>query len=150
MSRAYAVVAAAAGAGLVLFAASRPWAGVAPAERTGADLYPWLSAAALLALAGAGALLAVRGSGRILVGVLLAAAAVAIAGGAVHALATDVRTGWLLLVAVGGVGPFYGGVMAIRGRDWTTTGDRYERPGATTGPAAMWDALDRGEDPTDR
>jgi len=150
MSRARAVVVAAVGAGLALFGASRPWEGVAPAVRTGADLYPWLSAVALLALAGAGALLAVRGAVRVVVGLLLAAAALALGGCTVHALATGVRPGWLLVVAAGGVMTFYGGVLAIRGRDWTATGARYERRGAATGPAAMWDALDRGEDPTDR
>jgi uncharacterized membrane protein (TIGR02234 family) len=59
---------------------------------------------------------------------------------------------------------FGGGLAVRRGRGWPSMGSRYERPGVPRTPAedrpqyigpsrsdvAMWDALDRGEDPTRR
>jgi Tryptophan-associated transmembrane protein (Trp_oprn_chp) len=145
----------AAGAALVLFAGSRVWLHVAtqrPAPlpplvetRTGAALHPWLTALALVALAGAGALLATRGALRQVVGVLMAlcgAAAAATAAAAAH------PTGWPLLAAGGGVLILAAGVAAaIRGGRWPAMGTRYDRPRTVSRPG-LWEAIDRGEDPT--
>jgi uncharacterized membrane protein (TIGR02234 family) len=65
-----------------------------------------------------------------------------------------------VLCAVGGAALVAGGLLTIgRGRGWPAMGARYERraPPAPTGTGdaardgmATWDAIDRGEDPTDR
>jgi uncharacterized membrane protein (TIGR02234 family) len=85
------------------------------------------------------------------------------AGRAVTAGRRGLAVGVLAAVAGGGIG--YGalvlasGAMALtRGRRWAAMGARYDAPtgretiGAKTGPdappTAMWDALDRGDDPT--
>ena len=59
----------------------------------------------------------------------------------------------LAVVAMAGLGS--AGVLAIVGaRRWRSLGDRYARgadapeSGRPLGPIALWDALDRGEDPT--
>jgi uncharacterized membrane protein (TIGR02234 family) len=69
---------------------------------------------------------------------------------------------WPALCGVGGALICYAGVGALlRGASWPALGSRYERPAAEPveyvergGPSrsdvAMWDALDRGEDPTRR
>jgi uncharacterized membrane protein (TIGR02234 family) len=59
-----------------------------------------------------------------------------------------------VLAAAGGL------LTALRGRDWPAMGARYERRSRQSAPAAgpihgagtveAWDALDRGEDPTER
>jgi hypothetical protein len=165
--RALAVVACAAGAGLALLAAGRTWAEVTvvrPAPlpplheaRTGSALLPWLPALALVALAGAGALLATRGLVRTAVGVLLLLAGSGLAIGAVTRLAAGDSPGWPLLTVVAGlVIAASGGLTVVRGRDWPGMAARYERParrsaapaGEPRTEAQIWDALDRGEDPT--
>ncbi|GAA5196651.1 hypothetical protein GCM10023322_66080 [Rugosimonospora acidiphila] len=170
-----AVLGCAAGAALALLAASRTWAVVitrhtAPAAvvrtpHTGSALVPWLTALALVALAGAGALLATRGRSRSVVGVLLLLAGAGVLGGGVYGLATvaHVTVVWPVLAMIGALGIGYGGFEAtFHSRSWPAMGGRYERPQAPrtpaedepqhTGPSrsdvAMWDALDRGEDPT--
>jgi hypothetical protein len=150
--RSIAVVACLAGAALALFATSRTWTvAVHPqppplpplrTARTGAALHPWLPALCLVALAGAGALLATGPRGRVAVGVLLAACGtgIAVGGGAGGG-------GWGWLCAAGGAVVAAAGVVAaVRGRRWPALGSRYERP-AKTG-SHIWDALDRGDDPT--
>jgi hypothetical protein len=138
--------------------------------RTGAGLLPWLPALAVVALAGGGAVLATRGAARRLVGVLLLALGAAVAAGGgyglVAALDGEVSRQWPALCLVGGVLAAGGGVLtALRGAAWPAMGARYERPArraadprageAATGPVTgrhttqAWDALDRGEDPTD-
>ncbi|MEH0842381.1 Trp biosynthesis-associated membrane protein [Micromonospora sp. CPCC 205711] len=170
----YAVLLCLAGAGLAFWAATRTWSvevvarGGLPAARqarTGADLLPWLSALALVGLAGGGAVLATRGLTRRALGVLLAllGAAVAVGGGygVLAGFAGSVSRQWPALCLVGGVLAAVGGLLtALRGGGWPAMGARYERPGrsgpepATDGPVAgrssreAWDALDRGEDPT--
>jgi uncharacterized membrane protein (TIGR02234 family) len=60
---------------------------------------------------------------------------------------------WPLLAALGGLLLAAGGVaVVLRGRHWPTMSTRYEkpaaRPAAAPTDAGLWDALDRGHDPT--
>jgi hypothetical protein len=164
--RTLAVVVCAAGAGLALLAAGRTWTHVTvvrPAPlpplheaKTGVALLPWLSALALVALAGAGALLATRGLVRAAVGVLLVLSGLGLAAGAITRLVAGAAPGWPLATALGGLLVAGSGVLTVaNGRDWPAMGARYERaarpsdaPGAARSEAQIWDALDRGEDPT--
>ena len=101
------------------------------------------AALALVAGAGAAATLAARGWARRLVGMLLAAT-----GGAALALGLT-SSSWL--AALGGVAVLTGGSwVAWRGPRWSRLSGRYDRePAVSDSPHALWDALDRGEDPTD-
>jgi uncharacterized membrane protein (TIGR02234 family) len=62
--------------------------------------------------------------------------------------------GWALVAAAGGLLLLAGGVLALlRARTWPTMSARYESPRARpaarpTTTAAVWDAMDRGDDPT--
>lgn len=170
-----AVLACVLGAAAALLAATRTWTSVDqvssyPAAagaggRTGVDAEPWLSALALVGLAGAGALLATRGRSRTLVGVLLVACGLGVLAGGADGLANvaQVRIAWPVMVIAGAVLISFGGAQAAwRGRTWPVMGARYERAGGPRTPAEdrpqyigpsrseveMWDALDRGEDPT--
>ncbi len=145
--------------------------------RTGGGELPWLPALALVALAGAGALLATRGTARRAVGVLLAVVGVATAVGTVAAragldpgAAGAGATLWPVACVLGAAAVTVGGWWTVRhGHRWPAMGARYERPAtrrataaetraASPEPAAVdqpradtrdvWDALDRGEDPT--
>ena len=166
------VLACAVGAGLALFTATRTWsvdtvnrpAPLPPAQlaHTGAASSPWLTALALVGLAGAGALLAMRGRARTLLGVLLLATGTAVLAGAGQGVASAQPryTAWPVLCAVGGALIGYAGLRALlRGVRWPALGSRYERPeaepvetiergGPSRSDVAMWEALDRGEDPT--
>jgi uncharacterized membrane protein (TIGR02234 family) len=60
---------------------------------------------------------------------------------------------WAVLAAVGGLLLALGGLAAlVRSRRWPTMSARYETPAARADrprtDAAVWDALDRGDDPT--
>jgi hypothetical protein len=168
-----AVAACVLGAAIALLTAGRTWRvvaarGVVPLpndDLTGSELLPWLPAVALVGLAGAGALLATRGVVRAVIGGLLVVSAVPMvaAGAYGAATATGGRLVYPVLVGVGGLLVGYAGVRGLRrGASWPALGSRYERPSATepveyverSGPSrsdvAMWDALDRGEDPTAR
>jgi hypothetical protein len=168
-----AVVACALGAGVALLAAARTWRvastrGVLPLpadQVTGTELLPWLPAVALVGLAGAGALLAVRGRIRTVLGALLVLAGLLLVGGGVYGASTagGGRFVFPVLLGIGGLLISYAGLRALRrGASWPALGSRYERPSAPepieyverSGPSrsdvAMWDALDRGEDPTAR
>jgi tryptophan-associated transmembrane protein len=161
----------AAGALVALLATSRTWRVVAgagavplPSQKvTGAGVLPWAPAVALVGLAGAGALLAVRDRARVLLGVLLMLAGLPLAIGGVYvAAAGRGHLLWSLLCGLGGLLVGHAGLRALlRGASWPALGSRYERPDAEPveyvergGPSrsdvAMWDALDRGEDPTRR
>ncbi len=170
----YAVLLCLAGAGLACWAATRTWSveltarGSLPPSRqarSGTDLLPWVSALALVALAGGGAVLATRGRVRRLLGGLLTLLGLAVAAGGGYGLTAafdgEVSRQWPALCLVGGLIAAAGGlVTALRGGDWPAMGARYERPvraaeqSPTDGPAVgrstrdAWDALDRGEDPT--
>ena len=167
-----AVLGCAVAAGLALFAASRTWlvevtqrpAPLPATEiaRSGGSLVPALPALALVGLAGAGALLATRGRGRLAVGVLLAVSGLALAGTAIGAVVNldGVAAGWPALAALAGaVVAVVGGVTVRSGRSWPALGTRYDRPAPRPAhdrrlardqdqSGGMWDAIDRGEDPT--
>jgi LPXTG-motif cell wall-anchored protein len=157
--RTVAVLACVAGAGLALFAASRAWVEVVTPRpeplpalhevKTGSALSPWLPAVGLVALAGAGAVLATRGPVRAAVGVLMTLCGFGLVGAA----GAHWSAGWPLVTAAGGLlVAGAGGLTLARGRAWPTMGARYERPareaGPTRTPTEVWDALDRGDDPT--
>jgi uncharacterized membrane protein (TIGR02234 family) len=175
MRRAYGLtlLACAAGAGLALYAVTRTWSvevtprvGVSDLRtvRTGADVVPWVVGVALVALAGTGALPATGGVARRVLGGLLALAGAVVVAGAVTGragldpgAAGAGGTVWPVACAAGGAIIVAGGLVAVRhGRHWPAMSARYERKPATpqpkppaTGDArAVWDALDRGEDPT--
>jgi hypothetical protein len=157
-----AVVGCAVGAGLVLWATSRTWltdVTVRPAPlpsvataRSGGSLVPALPALALVALAGAGALVATRRRLRTALGILLSVTGLALVALAVGSVS---RGGaWAGLGALGGVLVSVSGLATLRfGIDWPSLGSRYERGyrKTTLGTGAdggLWDALERGEDPT--
>jgi uncharacterized membrane protein (TIGR02234 family) len=91
-----AVMACAAGAGLVLLAAGQPWAravtsgaaGPVAVTATGAEIVPLVPGLGLLALAGSVALLATRRGGRRLVGAILASAGAGIVAATIAGRAT--------------------------------------------------------------
>lgn len=171
-----AVMACVVGSLLALGAATRTWAvHPQPASpplmgqhilRRGTDELPWLSALALVALAGAGALLATRGGMRAVVGVIVLAAGLGLAAGGVDGLTrvAGVSPFWPLLCVPAGLLVAAAGAYAVaRGRAWPAMGLRYERRrpapvspaedqvqriGPSPSDVAMWDALDRGEDPS--
>ncbi|WP_050565010.1 Trp biosynthesis-associated membrane protein [Salinispora oceanensis] len=167
----YAVLLGVAGAGLSMWAVTRPWvvelaprpAPLPPVRvaRTGAQLLPWLPALALVTLAGWGAVLATRGRVRRLLGGGLTGLAVAVAAGGGYGLLGGlngaVSRQWPLLCLIGGGCAAAAGVLtAARGDRWLVMGARYERSaGSVPGPVPgrstrdAWDALDRGADPTD-
>ncbi|MER7168392.1 Trp biosynthesis-associated membrane protein [Micromonospora sp. NPDC000207] len=139
--------------------------------RTGVGLVPWVPALALVALAGGGAILATRGRFRRALGGLLAGTGVAVAVGGGYGLVAgfggEPNRQWPALCLVGGVLVAAGGLFTLaRGGRWPAMGARYERrahqsappppapeqAGPMTGRRTVeaWDALDRGEDPTDR
>ena len=173
-NRLAAVVACPAGAALTLYAVTRVWSvrveqrpGLSDlrTEQTGADVQPWLIGLALVALAGAGALLATRGVARRVLGVLLVLAGAGIGAGAVLAragldpgAAGAAGTVWPLACVLGGVAVVAGGVVTVRhGHRWQAMSSRYDRRPAAPAEKeeapdgrALWDALDRGEDPTTR
>jgi hypothetical protein len=161
-----AVLAAAVGAGLALFAASRTWVVVTTvraspqpplvSSRSGGDLTPLLPALALVALAAAGGLLATRSIARIGVGVVMALAGVGVAVEAVRTAAATAHgsAGWSVLCVIGAVLIVAAaGLTLRRSKDWPAMGARYERgvPAERTKPTsttAMWDAIEQGHDPT--
>ena len=178
-SYALSLIACLAGAALALYAVTRTWslevaarAGMSDLRtaRTGADVAPWVVGLALVGLAGTGALLATRGRLRRGLGGLLTLVGLGIAAGAVAGRAgLDVgRAGaagtfWPVACAVGGAIVALGGLTAARrGHRWPVMSSRYERSAVPpprsepSGPASLepadhratWDAIDRGDDPT--
>ncbi len=173
-----AVVLCAAGAALVLWGASATWSsfhpagealGVVVARSSGRALFPATAALGWAALAGALVLVAVRGWVRRAVGLLLAVAGVVVIVDAVRALvdtpppvngaavleagALHAGHGWMVLTLVGGgLLVLAGAFSAVRGADWGGLGSSYEPPGGAPEPPVtdkgVWDALDRGDDPT--
>lgn len=101
---------------------------------------PWLTLAVPLGV------VATRGWVRVAVAGVLAVSGMA--GIAVAATSPD------LVGVTGGVLMALGGTWAVlRGRDWPAMSTRYERGDRAQAPStsrhATWDALDRGQDPTD-
>jgi uncharacterized membrane protein (TIGR02234 family) len=149
-------------------------AGLAPP--TGGDLGPALMPLALAGLAGIVAVLATRGAGRRIVGALLALcglaaglAAWAAAGhddvlswlgernvlGGTAALTWDDLIIWPVVCGLGAALLLAGGLAVVaRGGRWAAMSARYERDSGGTsreadGDRVLWDALDRGDDPTE-
>ncbi len=172
------LVGTALGCVLVLVAAGRAWVtnvrgagtGVVAAP-TGGDLSPVLTPLALAGLAGVVAVLATKGIGRRVIGVLLALCGVGAglgawqaAGGSgvlswlrernvtrvTGAIQWDAVALWPVVCGLGAVLMVAGGVVAVvRGGGWAGMSARYTRePPPPTDDRALWDALDRGDDPT--
>jgi Tryptophan-associated transmembrane protein (Trp_oprn_chp) len=160
-------LACAAAAGLALFAASRAWTAEVLARpaplppvhrvRSGGSVVPLLPALAVVALAGAGALVATRGWPRRLLGVLLAACGAGIvvtAGYALAAVDAVMVGGPAVALVAGAVLGLVGVVTLRRSGSWPGLGIRYAAPtrvpstAVAERPAQLWDAINRGEDPT--
>ena len=166
------------GAGLVLVAVSRPWLswnvgsltiGGIHVTRTGRQAEPGVAALGWAALAGVLALVVTKGWGRRVVGILLLLVGLIVVLKAGDWLLTTkvvtisidnaplakvrVARGWPSLAVVGGFAVLASGALAAaRGHLWAGLGSSYEAPG---GPVeepvtdkGVWDALDRGDDPT--
>jgi uncharacterized membrane protein (TIGR02234 family) len=148
---AYTVGLCLAGAGLALFAATRVWSVQVTARpglsdlrtaRTGAEQVPWLTALALVALAGAGALPATRGVARRVLGVLLVLAGAGMAAGAVAGragldagAAGSAAVVWPVACVAGATAVLVGGWWTVRhGHRWPAMGARYERPAGAANP----------------
>jgi uncharacterized membrane protein (TIGR02234 family) len=158
--------------GVLLLAAGGDWVtgtvdapSPLPAQDVGAGAPGSVRALALVVLAGVAALFATRRAGRLVVGALLLLAGVAAAAVAVGVLADPLgalpddasaaaSTGRPLLALAGAVAAALAGALTVaRGRSWPALGRRYEvpaarPPAARDEPPALWEALDRGEDPT--
>jgi uncharacterized membrane protein (TIGR02234 family) len=136
-----------------------------PAQDVSAAAPGSVRALGVVVLAGVAALFATRRAGRVVVGALLLLAGLAAAAVALGVLADpsgalpDDATGSSAtarpLLALAGALPtaLAGGLTVARGRSWPALGRRYEAPAARPPasrdePPALWDALDRGEDPT--
>lgn len=147
-----------------------------PLTATGRSLAPLVAALGLVGLAGAVAILATRGVGRLVTGALLALAGFGVVVTTVHvgldlpaamrpaaarisgvpsAGAEGIRmTAWSLISGIGGALLCGAGVLtALRGRRWAVLSGRYEAADADRTvvldePHEVWDALDRGQDPT--
>lgn len=170
--------ATAAGCLLVLLAAGRVWvtadvAGGQGASATGGQLNGGLTTVALAGLAGVVAVLATKGAGRRVIGALLALCGAGLAwltytavsgqaaaewartqsvlqGLAEPALTFDVL--WPVVSGAGAALVLAGGVLAVvRGGAWGSMSARYDRKPAAARASderSMWDAIDRGDDPT--
>jgi MFS family permease len=154
------VLLCAVGALVELLAAGRPWArlhgAVATTSYPGSHVAQAVRPLALVALAGAAALLATRRWGRIAVGLVIVAAGVGTAVAAVVAQAPHGSVdlpAWRVVTIVAAVPVVLAGaVAAARGYRWSVMSARYDAPGARQRvqdpDVALWDALDRGDDPT--
>lgn len=143
-------------------------------ELTGAELAPAAQTLALAALAAIVAVLATRGLWRRLIGAVVAlcgagVAALALLGlgdgtavelalrrrplAAAQAVPPASAGVWAYLAAAGGLVLVVAGVVAVaRGARWPGMSDRYERQAPEASRArddrSMWEAMDRGDDPT--
>jgi len=167
-----AVLLAVLGSAIALFAASRNWVVIETRRpdplppvreiRSGRDAVPWAAAMSFVGLAGGIALLATKRLGRLLVGVVVALSGAIMVAGGVAGWLTDgadyqqvtVTHLWPAASVVGGLAAFVAGALAAaRGHRWAAMGAKYDAPGAAKpleDDAGVWDALDRGEDPTAR
>jgi hypothetical protein len=164
------VCAAVIGGALAFYATGRTWVShsvTRPAplppqvvHSTGRELAGWATASALVAMAGGLALLATRGRPRLVVAALIALAGVGVVVGGIRGLSDGSSVLWPAICGLVGLLVLAAGVLAMaRSRTWSAMGARYDAPSARakaagpTGPdappAALWDALDRGDDPTE-
>lgn len=122
-------------------------------ESTGSQLFGWAVPAAVVAIAAALSLLATRGVARRFVSGCLGLAGASVLSAGVAGFLSTLGI-WPAVACVAGAGVAATAVMAYRwSPQWPTMSARYERPVQpakldTRDPQAMWDALDRGEDPT--
>jgi uncharacterized membrane protein (TIGR02234 family) len=144
----------------------------------GSELVPGVRALALVGLAGVVALVATRRAGRVLVGGLLALCGLGVVASVVRLQArldeaviesapareavavvlsgSASPTGWVAVSLAGGLLlTVAGGLAAVRGPRWAALSRRYETPAARAeepvsepSERSVWEALDRGEDPT--
>jgi hypothetical protein len=162
------VLLCAVGALVELLAVGRPWARVSSTTDTAAPAHVYAGTAlasavrplALVALAGAAALLATKRWGRVAIGVLLVAAGVGAAVAA--AVAKDPSAAgtlhhllaWRIVAIIAALPVVAAGLAAAaRGMRWSVMSARYDAPGAVRERAQdpdveLWEALDRGDDPT--
>lgn len=137
---------------------------------TGGEALPVITGAGLLLLAGIAGVIATGGIFRVIVGiVVLVTSAVALEAAvsfgrrgstAAEEVAREIlqtsgtATVWWWLAAAGAIAGVLAGALTVAlGKTWPTLGGRYQRrsaakSGAPSTPAQMWDAMDRGEDPT--
>jgi uncharacterized membrane protein (TIGR02234 family) len=170
--------AVAAGSLLALWSVAQRWAsadmkGMPAAYAEGGMVAGGLQAVALAALAGVVAVLATKGAGRQVVGAVIALCgaglAVLVWRGVTDAGLSAWARGEALLMGLSGytytVMPLWpsvaalgaalvlagGGAAVVRGRSWGGMSARYRReagPEEVKGERALWDAMDRGDDPT--
>jgi len=160
------------GAALVWWATGQAWVtevesgltiGGTRTETPGSELAAACRPLALVGLAGVVAVAATRRWGRVLVGLCVLAAGVGVVVDAGDVLGGPVpltAPGWAWAALAGGVVLAAAGLLtAYRGRGWAGLSSAYEPPGTPTaasgvpvappaGDKAVWDALDRGDDPT--
>ena len=153
------------GSALVLFALGQTWYRAAESQRLtidavstsvrGSQLVSGARALGYVGLSGVVALAATKSWGRVIVGVLVLAAGVGIVIDVARAIQDGPATpsGWAWPTLAGGVVlGLSGALVAVRGRKWAALSSSYQVPAARAQePAsdkAVWDALDRGEDPT--
>lgn len=138
---------------------------------TGGTVLPVISGVGLLLLAGIPGVIATKRVVRVVVGlVLLVASAAALeasvsfgldrvassqqaATNAVGVVTDVTATGWWWVAAGAAIAGVLAGALTVAfGHAWPGLGSRYQReqavPAAPTTSAQMWDAMDRGEDPT--
>ncbi|MFD1147472.1 Trp biosynthesis-associated membrane protein [Saccharothrix hoggarensis] len=124
----------------------------ASADRSGADVLPALTPLALLCLAAIAAVVALSGWVRRVLGVVVLLAG---ATAAFQAVGTDGPPTGLGLVFAGAVSVVAAGaVLVVRGSAMPRLGAGYQAPGAAAKTADperdLWNALERGDDPTER
>lgn len=155
------------GSGLVLWAVGQTWVvELDPADLTisgaqtstpGSDLATAARPLSVVGLAGVLAVAATRRWGRLLVGLVLLGAGTGAALDVVDVLRGGdlplTSAGWAWLALAGCVLLVLGGLLvAVRGHRWSGLSASYEPPGAAPEPPVtdkgVWDALDRGDDPT--
>ncbi|MEU4739653.1 Trp biosynthesis-associated membrane protein [Actinosynnema sp. NPDC023658] len=124
----------------------------ASADRSGGEVVPALTPLALLCLAAIAAVVALGGWVRRVLGVVVLLAGVAAAFQGVDAGGPALGRGLVFLAASAVVAA--GVLLLVRGSAMPRLGGGYQTPGAakrTTDPEReLWNALERGDDPTER